>query len=88
MERFRAKACPALDAGWVPVRVKKNASKREIGASVPIQSERTKALAALAFRPHGRHQREIEVAGFERIFVFPKRGIVRWRRDGKSGRQA
>jgi hypothetical protein len=24
-ERFQAKACPALDAGWVPIRVK-NAS--------------------------------------------------------------
>jgi hypothetical protein len=23
LERFPAKACPALDAGWIPVRVKK-----------------------------------------------------------------
>jgi hypothetical protein len=23
LERFRAKACPGLDPGWIPVRVKK-----------------------------------------------------------------
>src|SRR6267378_2725897 len=29
LERFRAKACPALDAGWVPVRVKKTRQKKK-----------------------------------------------------------
>jgi hypothetical protein len=38
-ERFPAKACPALDAGWIPVRVKKRIKTRK-RASVPIQSER------------------------------------------------
>src|SRR5258705_13907372 len=28
-ERFPAKACPALDAGWTPVRVQENASNQE-----------------------------------------------------------
>ena len=27
-ERFRAKACPALDPGWMPVRVKKRQNKK------------------------------------------------------------
>jgi hypothetical protein len=39
LKRFRAKACPALDAGWKPVRVKKTRQIRS-RAFVPIQSER------------------------------------------------
>src|SRR6266478_3722507 len=40
LERFRAKACPALDAGWIPVRVKKTRQNEKSGASsVLIQSE-------------------------------------------------
>jgi hypothetical protein len=27
LERFPAKACPGLDAGWMPVRVKKTRQK-------------------------------------------------------------
>jgi hypothetical protein len=27
-ERFRVKACPALDAGWAPVRVKETRQKK------------------------------------------------------------
>jgi hypothetical protein len=30
LERFQAKACPALDAGWVPVRVKKTRQIRKL----------------------------------------------------------
>ena len=30
LERFRAKACPALDAGWVPVRVKKTRQNKRL----------------------------------------------------------
>jgi hypothetical protein len=29
LERFPAKACPALDAGWIPVRVKKTRQNKE-----------------------------------------------------------
>jgi hypothetical protein len=29
LERFRAKACPALDAGWMPLRVKKTRQTKE-----------------------------------------------------------
>jgi hypothetical protein len=29
-ERFRAKACPALDAGWMPARVKKTHQNRRL----------------------------------------------------------
>src|SRR5205809_7486530 len=43
LERFRAKACPGLDPGWAPVRVKRTRQSR---ASVPIQSERKKVLAS------------------------------------------
>jgi hypothetical protein len=28
-ERFQAKACPALDAGWIPVRVKKTRQTKD-----------------------------------------------------------
>jgi hypothetical protein len=38
-ERFQAKACPALDAGWIPGSREENASKQEARASVLIQSE-------------------------------------------------
>jgi hypothetical protein len=41
IKRFPAKACP-LDAGWIPVRAKKPAEKRN-RASVPIQSEQKEA---------------------------------------------
>jgi hypothetical protein len=30
IERFRAKACPALDAGWPPVRVKKTRQNKNL----------------------------------------------------------
>jgi hypothetical protein len=29
LERFQAKACPGLDPGWMPVRVKKTRQKDE-----------------------------------------------------------
>src|SRR6266852_5732862 len=32
--RFRAKACPALDAGWVPVRVKKTRQNKRLAQAV------------------------------------------------------
>src|SRR5215471_17018774 len=38
-KRFRAKACPGLDPGWAPVRVKKTRQNKTSRASVPIQSE-------------------------------------------------
>src|SRR3984885_3815298 len=45
LERFRAKACPALDAGWIPVRVKKTRqNKNPEPRSDSIGTE--KALAA------------------------------------------
>jgi hypothetical protein len=34
-----SEACPGHDPGWRPVRVKENASKQKIRASVLIQSE-------------------------------------------------
>src|SRR5438552_19000275 len=37
-ERFQAKACPGLDPGWIPVRVKKT-RQNKARASVLIQSE-------------------------------------------------
>jgi hypothetical protein len=40
-ERFRAKACPALDAGWITVRVKKTRQNIKAGASVQIQQNRS-----------------------------------------------
>src|ERR1700720_2222591 len=30
LQRFRAKACPALDAGWIPVRVKKTRQNKRL----------------------------------------------------------
>src|SRR5207237_9284259 len=30
LERFRAKACPGLDPGWVPVRVKKTRQNKKL----------------------------------------------------------
>jgi hypothetical protein len=32
LERFPAKACPALDAGWIPVRVKKTRQNKKARA--------------------------------------------------------
>ena len=29
-KRFRARACPALDAGWIPVRVKKTRQNKNL----------------------------------------------------------
>jgi hypothetical protein len=29
LKHFQAKACPALDAGWVPVRVKKTRQEKD-----------------------------------------------------------
>jgi hypothetical protein len=39
LERFRAKACPGLDPGWIAVRGEKRVKQRN-RASVPIPSER------------------------------------------------
>jgi hypothetical protein len=36
---FSSDACPTLDAGWLAVRVQKNASKQESRALILIQSE-------------------------------------------------
>jgi hypothetical protein len=30
LERFRAKACPGLDPGWIPVRVKKTRQNKNL----------------------------------------------------------
>jgi hypothetical protein len=35
LERFRAKAHPALEAGWVPVRAKKTRQNKEKRTSIP-----------------------------------------------------
>src|SRR6266436_3821707 len=34
LERFRAKACPGLDPGWIPVRVKKTRQNKNLGQAV------------------------------------------------------
>jgi hypothetical protein len=44
LERFPAKACPALDTGWIPVRVKKTRQNKKY-SPVPIQSERKRLQA-------------------------------------------
>jgi hypothetical protein len=38
LKRFPAKACPALDAGWIPVRVKKTCQIKE--AELPFRFNR------------------------------------------------
>jgi len=43
LERFRAKACPALDAGWLPARVKKTRQSKE--TEPRFWSIRTEALS-------------------------------------------
>jgi hypothetical protein len=48
--RFRAKACPALDAGWIPVRVKKTRQNKNLEPrSDSIGTE--EALAAWKYQP-------------------------------------
>src|SRR6266404_6055784 len=37
-ERFRAKACPGRDPGWIPVRVKKTRQNKEVDPSPPVKS--------------------------------------------------
>jgi len=45
LERFPAKACPGLDPGWIPVRVKKTRQDKEI--ELPFRFNRNgKALVA------------------------------------------
>src|SRR6202021_4332926 len=52
LERFRAKACPGLDPGWIPVRVKKTRQNKYLEPrSDSIGTE--KALAAGAKRSLG-----------------------------------
>src|ERR1700685_2673418 len=50
LDRFRAKACPALDAGWIPVRVKKARQNKNLEPrSDSIGTE--EALAAGKYQP-------------------------------------
>src|SRR6266851_836048 len=48
---------------------------------------REKSAPALALRLHPRRQRQFQIAGFQRLLVVPKFGVVRGRRNGKTGRQ-
>jgi hypothetical protein len=45
LERFRAKACPALDAGWVPVRVKKTRQNERL--ELPFRFNGTEGLGTI-----------------------------------------
>ena len=46
LERFQAKACPGLDPGWRPVRVKKTRQIKNLEPRVDsIETERALALA-------------------------------------------
>src|SRR5215204_4615110 len=48
LERFQAKACPALDAGWIPVRVKKTRQNKKVEPrSDSIGTEKALLLAGL-----------------------------------------
>jgi hypothetical protein len=52
LERFPAKACPALDAGWMPVRVKKARQNKEI--EPPFRFNRNgKGSSQFGDRDHG-----------------------------------
>jgi hypothetical protein len=44
MERFPAKACPALDAGWIPVRMKKTRQNQIKEIKPPARSEKAPAF--------------------------------------------
>src|ERR1700731_2357710 len=47
-KRFRAKACPALDAGWVPVRVKKTRQNLKSFAGVGVSDRHPEEAEAEA----------------------------------------
>ena len=54
LERFQAKACPGLDPGWRPVRVKKtrqNQESRAFSVSILFETEKALALTAKAACP-------------------------------------
>jgi hypothetical protein len=56
-ERFPAKACPALDAGWIPVRVKKTRQNKRL--EFRSDSIGTKKALACGLRSTG----ELRAAG-------------------------
>src|SRR5882724_4540573 len=75
LDRFPAKACPALDAGWMPVRVKKTRQNKEI--EPPFRFNRNgkgsaiielrQALSSIAPHPAGPERR----CGASSVAVLP-----------------
>src|SRR5882724_8321448 len=59
LERFQAKACPGLDPGWIPVRVKKTRQNKKIEPrSDSIGTEKALGLVFRRKMPENRREKE------------------------------
>src|SRR5260221_13781413 len=59
LERFQAKACPGLDPGWIPVRVKKTSQNKKIEPrSDSIGTEKALGLVFPRKMPENRREKE------------------------------
>jgi hypothetical protein len=58
LERFPAKACPGLDPGWIPVRVKKTRQNKKLSLRFDsIETEKALDSAAMVHEPKKRGTR-------------------------------